>query len=247
VFKKGITPGSEPHVIITDPTNSRFMWFTEYTSGHLARFDRKTHKIREFKLASKDVAPHGIVPDPNGTAMWWCEQRADGFGRLDLSNGPINTQADFDRNYKQFLGLPKGAGPHDPLFGPDNAIYTTLQDSQQLGRFDLKTEKFSVHDAGLAPYAGHLIGEAKTSTAPTRSLYTLAVSPDNKYIFFTVLLEGALGRYNIKTHQVVLIRHGITPGGGPLFVAPGPDGHLWFSEVNLNPIEHGRLARVTES
>ena len=73
------------------------------------------------------------MEDPNGKAIWWAEQGPDGLGKLDVSQGQIDSQKEFDARYEQILGLPKRSGPHDLLFGPDGNIYLTLQDSNELG------------------------------------------------------------------------------------------------------------------
>jgi streptogramin lyase len=251
VFKKGITKGAEPHVIITDPTNSRFMWFTEFNGGRISRFDRTTHKIVEFPLGGRKL-PHGIIPDPNGKAIWWCEQGPDGLGRLDLSKGPINSQQDFKRHYKEFLGLPRGTGPHDPLFGPDGNIYTTLQDSNQLGRYLVKENRWETFPTGIPPFQGGTVVENRSgqsvqqATDPDslRSFYTLANGSDGHTVFFNASVQNGIGMFDLRTNKIYILKKGITPGGGPLFVVQGPDKAIWFTEVGLTTNLPGRLGRL---
>jgi streptogramin lyase len=110
VFRKGISRGAEPHVIIADPTNDRFMWFSERNGSRISRFDRRTGRIVEFDLKANTL-PHGIVTDPNGKAIWWAEQGPDGLGKLDLSQGPIDTP--FPVGLAPFPGKEVGKAPSD--------------------------------------------------------------------------------------------------------------------------------------
>jgi streptogramin lyase len=88
------------------------------------------------------------------------KQGSDGLGKLDLSQGPIDSQQEFDARYKQILGLPKGSGPHDPLFGPDGTLANgadgrtvffnaTIQNA--IGMFDLDTNKVFRLKKGISP------------------------------------------------------------------------------------------------
>ncbi len=251
VFRNGISRGAEPHVIIADPTNDRFMWFTEKNGGRISRFDRRTERIVEFNL-KPNTLPHGIVPDPNGKTIWWAEQGPDALGRLDLSQGPINSQKEFDARYEQILGLPKGSGPHDPLFGPDGNIYLTLQDSNEFGRYLVKEDRYETFPVGLAPFPGKEVVEArsgksvKAAVDPSslRSFYTLANGADGRTVFFNATIENAIGMFNLDTKKVFLLKKGISPGGGPLFVVQGPDKNIWFTEVGLTTNLPGRIARL---
>jgi streptogramin lyase len=251
IFREGITPGAEPHVIIADPTNDQILWFTETNGSRIARFDRQTEKIIEFDLP-ENTLPHGIVPNPDGKSVLWAEQGPDGLGVLDLSDGPIETQADFDAHYTPLRGWPEGSGPHDPLFGPDGNVYSTLQDSNQLGRYNVADGTFETFDTGIPPFPGSEVVEGRggldiASAADEdslRSFYTLTKSADGKKIFWNAAVQNAIGMFDIETEKVYLLKKGITPAGGPLFVVTGPDGNTWFTEVELISNLPGRLARL---
>jgi streptogramin lyase len=251
VFRDGITSGAEPHVIIADPTNDRFMWFTELNGSRIARFDRQTEKIVEFDLPKRTL-PHGIVPSPDGKSIWWAEQGPDALGVLDLSQGPIDSQQGFLARYRQLGGLPKGSGPHDPLFGPDGNVYLTLQDSNELGRYLVKEGRYETFPVGLAPYPGPEVIEGRGSQSvedaadpdSLRSFYTLAIGADGRTIFFNAAVENAVGMFNLDTRKVFLLKKGISPGGGPLFLVQGPDKNIWFTEVGLVTNLPGRIARL---
>lgn len=252
VFTKGISTGAEPHVIITDPTNNRYMWFTEQNGSRIARFDRETEKIVEFDLPNNTL-PHGIVPDPNRKAIWWAEQGPDALGTLDLSDGPIESQQDFDQHYKHIPGLPKGSGPHDPLFGPAGKIYMTLQDSNELGRFDPKTGKYETFPTGLPPFPGREVVENRavqnieSAADPDslRSFYTLTASKDGKYVFFNAAIQNAVCIFDVGKKRVFLQSKGISAQGAPLFVVRGPDNAIWFTEPGIDPNLPGRIGRLT--
>jgi streptogramin lyase len=251
LFREGITPGSEPHVIIADPTNDQIMWFTETNGSRIARFDRQTEEIVEFDLG-ENALPHGIVPHPDGKSIWWAEQGPDALGFLDLSDGPIETQADFDAHYTQLKGWGDGTGPHDPLFGPDGNVYATLQDSNQLGRYNVADGTFETFDTGIPPFPGAEVVEGRGTQSieeaadedSLRSFYTLANSADGTKVFFNAAVQNAIGMFDLETEKIVFLKKGIEPAGGPLFLAQGPDGNIWFTEVELIANLPGRIARL---
>jgi streptogramin lyase len=192
------------------------------------------------------------VPDPNGKAIWWAEQGSDGLGKLDLSQGPIDSQKEFDARYEQILGLPKRSGPHEPLFGPDGNIYLTLQDSNELGRYLVKDGRYQTFPVGLAPFPGKEVGETRSAQSvedavkpdSLRSFYTLANGPDGRTVFFNATIENAIGMFDLDTEKVFLLKKGISPSGGPLSVVQGPDKNIWFTEVGLITNLPGRIARL---
>ena len=73
VFHEGISPGSEPHVSVTDPFDDNFIWFTEQGADRLGRFDRRARRTTEFNLADGSH-PHGMILDPTNNTLLWAEQ-----------------------------------------------------------------------------------------------------------------------------------------------------------------------------
>ena len=46
---------TKPDVLVTDPTNNNFIWFTEQHGGRLDRFNITTKQIDQFNLSFPGV------------------------------------------------------------------------------------------------------------------------------------------------------------------------------------------------
>ena len=82
----------------TPPTNDRprrvsidandNVWFGEFDTGKIGRFDPKTETFREYQLPSKDTKPYALKVAGDG-AVWYSSTYRDLIGRLDPATGKI--------------------------------------------------------------------------------------------------------------------------------------------------------------
>jgi Tol biopolymer transport system component/streptogramin lyase len=252
LFRQGISEGATPHIILTGPDGN--MWFTEsyggipdpipgspphgHGDGSIARLNIKTGAITEFK----DGLPehnflHGMTVGPDGH-LWVALQGVDQIARFNMKT----------EKFDKFVDFSPHSGPIDIETGPDGKLYVTLQFINKLGQYDPKTHKVKEidkwsHGHGSKPNPR----EIATSLVPLDgpSVDQLIADKERRVIWFSEFLNDRVGMYDIDTGRVLEFTQGITPNSAPLGLALGPDRHLWFSQVSLNPFVPGGIARLT--
>ncbi len=80
------------------PTNDRprritidrndMVWFGEFESGKIGRFDPKSGTFREFPLPNPKTLPYALKVAPDG-AIWYSSEYRDLIGRLDPETGKV--------------------------------------------------------------------------------------------------------------------------------------------------------------
>ena len=243
--------GSVPHAILNDPLNPGILWFSEegeepfpepggankseIGQSRMGRIDSNTGQIEEFTGGlGLGVRMHGFNFDASGE-IW------AGF------EGPDQV-ARFDRNallFTDFLQFSEGSGPHAIYPGPpgDSNLYVVLQDSNRIGVFDPAAKQVAreVEIPGLKleiePGEDHGVGDAG-------SIVQFVAGPDGTSIWFTEFLNDRVGRLDLNTFEVTEYFEGIRPNAGPLNIAHGPDGNIWFSEAMLDPSQPSGIARI---
>jgi streptogramin lyase len=236
LFRQGITPGSIPHVIVSAPDGN--LYFSEQGTGEiptpdpLARMcEGASGRIAQFNMANQQITEytdglpadnclHGITVGPDGN-IWAAIHSADRIARFNLQT----------KKFDLFVSFSPGSHPIDLITGPDRRIYVTLQGSNSLGQFDLRTLQAREFTTSLGPQDGP-------------SVDTLTIGPDRRSIWFSMFLHDRVARFDIKKQRITEYSEGITPASGPLGIASGPDRNLWFTEVNFNPTQPGRIARL---
>ncbi len=186
------------------------VWFTELNADAVGRLDPRTGLMQHYPLGTKrsvqELLPYGITVDPEGI-VWFTEASNDRLGRLDPATGSI-----------RFFTPP---GPIMPLMevasDPHGTIWATSFSSGMLFRFDPRTNRFTRYSA--AP-PGTQVG----------GLYGLALSPAGD-VWVTILSANTIARLNPATRYFTYYQIP-TQGSSPLALAIGPDGTIWFSEVN---------------
>ena len=254
IYRAGITPGSEPHVSLTDPTDPNLIWFTEQRGNRLGRFDRRTAVATEFDL-TPESRPHGMILGPDNRSLLFCQQGDQKLAMVDLSR-PIRNQTDFNAQYRHIATFSPGSGPHDPLIGPDGRIYVTLQENSKIGRFNSSTGEVTEFATTLPPIQrfqevlpplddpNRFFVAAQAEIEARREIFTLIGDPDTRSIWFNEFISSRIGRYDMNTTTITESDYGMAPGSGPLFVVLGPDKHIWFTEVSLDQTIPGRIARL---
>jgi TolB protein len=252
LFRNGISPGASPHIIITGPDGN--LWFSESFggipdpipgapphgdgNGGIARLDIVTGQVTEFQTG---LPPHnylhGLTAGPDGN-IWVALQGVDQIARFNMET----------KQFDKFVSFSPHSGPIDIETGPDGNLYVTLQFTNKLGQYDPRTSK--VQEIGLPPRdhgAKRNPKEIDTSLSPLDgpSVDTLIVDRERNVIWFNEFLNDRVGMYDIVTGRVLEFTDGITPNSGPLGLAIGPDGNLWFTQVSLNPFVPGGIARLT--
>ena len=209
----GITAGPDGNV-----------WFTEYRHERNA-IGRITPDgvITEFRIPTEVAHPLGITTGPDGN-LWFTESSfTDGKSQIAF----ITTSGEIS----EFLLL-GDAYPHSIVAGPDGAMWFTEEGRNAIGRI---TTSGVITEFPLGFHAG----PAGITAGPDGALW------------FAERYANQIGRITTSgeiTHFLIP-----TPGShsdcefdlyacGPISIAVGPDGALWFTEYFQN-----QIGRITTS
>jgi virginiamycin B lyase len=110
------TVDARPRRIVIDSDGT--VWFAEFRTGGIGRFDPKTETIKEFALPgpSLEVTPYALGIDKNHS-IWYSSERLDVIGNLDPKTGHVteypfpqseNTMREFfaDAQGRMWFGSP---------------------------------------------------------------------------------------------------------------------------------------------
>jgi len=206
--------------------------------------------ITEFRLATGNSGPTGIVAGPDG-ALWFTEEGVSKIGRISTTGsiteyptlhangvpagiavGPdgalwftelavgVLGRITVDGAVSEYA-LPPGANPQGITAGPDGAIWFTDTAGGKIGRF--------TQDGFLTEYPlSGSPGPVAITTGPDGALwFTESASAANKIGRITT--KGAITEYPVPTAKCQ-----------PFWIVAGPDGALWFTEQMAHQI--GRIA-----
>lgn len=219
--------------------------------------------IEEWELGSRSAMQHDVVLHPDGR-LYSVDMMHDRLYRLDPRQ-PGGTRASFDLpreglplggvfGTKGGAPLPPNAdahvGPHSIQVAPDGALWITLALGNRLARFDPESERWTIHaqPAGFYPHtlrfdahgriwytlaaSNHLgrfdpaTGEFRTLRLPAPSFgqaLALRMLPALLWIGRHVELSGLAERSGFTLPV-------------PYGVDIGPDGSVWFSQLNAHRI-----------
>jgi streptogramin lyase len=220
--------------------------------------------IDEYQLGGRSSMQHDMIIHPNGSA-YSVDMTTDTLFRLDPSVPGGDREIYPIPNGNNPLGgqLASGAlpsntdmrvGPHSLQVGPDGDIWITLAVGNQLARFDIDEKSFTVEDlpGGIYPHTLRIDDRG-------RVWYTIAVSNH------VGMFDPASGQHEIIRVPARNFREEVTlrlipvilwlsqnfdfeiPGSAgegtslpvPYGIDFGPDGYVWFSQLNAHRI--GRI------
>jgi streptogramin lyase len=217
-FSAGITAGAGLAGITAGPDGN--LWFTEQYGGRIGRIT-PTGIVTEFSTPICCISyPTSITAGPDGN-LWFTEFGVSRIGRIT----PAGVVTDF---------FALGLYPRSITSGPDGNLWFTDGQNGHIGR--------------ITPDG--IITEFSSGAAPSGSLgapYGISAGPDGN-LWFTKYFLNQIGRIT-PAGVVTVFRAGITNCGsgrgypgvpGPIGIAAGSDGNLWFTESHC-----GRVGRIT--
>ncbi len=197
------------------------VWFTEFrVEGNSIGRITPEGVITEFLIPDFAAHPLGITTGPDG-ALWFAENRGPNRISRITTSGEIT----------DFENLGEEANPWGITTGPDGALWFTENFGSTIGRI---TTSGAITEFPLPRFSGP--GEI--------------VPGSDGALWFTEQYANKIGR--ITTSGAVTEFKIPTPdsypncssGGpcGPISIAAGPDGALWFTESSEN-----KIGRITTS
>jgi len=174
-------------------------------------FAAETVDIKEWKVPYENSRPRDPFAE-TADSVWFVGQAAGYVGHLDASTGEI---VKYD--------LPEGEGPHNLIVGKDGVVWYAGNRTGVIGRFDPQTKE---------------IEEIAMPDAAARDPHTLVFDEGEKNIWFTVQGGNFMGRLNIESRKVDLVRSK-TERSRPYGIKIAPDGSVWVALFGTS-----KLARI---
>jgi virginiamycin B lyase len=209
------TPASEPNVIVAGPDGA--LWFTETNGNKIGRITT-AGSITEFAIPTS--AAHSVyVTAGSDGALWFTEYNGNKIGRITTSG----TITEFN--------IPTSAsGPAQIAPGPDGALWFTENSANKIGRVTTAgaVTEFAIPTSDSSPLG--------ITAGPDGALWFAEETGGSMdTLMGSVTRPGKIGR--ITTAGSVTAEYGIGgfsgPVPGPMAIAAGPDGALWFTAVSL--------------
>jgi streptogramin lyase len=207
---------SGPNGITEGPDGN--IWFTDMTGNRIGRIT-PSGELTEFSTGiSSDSSPCDIAAGPDGN-LWFTESYNETarVGRIT----PTGSVTEFS------TGITPGSHPALIAPGPDGAMWFSEASGGQIARITIDGVVTEI------PVAGSL--------ANIYGIVPLA----NGNVWFTDAVNGNRIGMRAPSGQVTWYTKGITAGAVPSDLTLGPDGNLWFAEVDANGI--GRLTLLQPS
>ena len=175
--------------------------------------------IREWQVPYEASRPRDPFAESD-TSVWFVGQRTGYLAHLDANTGEF-TQ----------VPLKDGSGPHNLIVGSDGIVWYAGNRNRLIGRYDAETGD---------------IEEIMMPSEAARDPHTLVFDADEENIWFTVQGGNMMGRLNIESRKVDLIRSR-TERSRPYGIKMAPDGSVWvvlFGSNRLAHIDPGTMTHV---
>ena len=149
---------------------------------------------------------HEITFNRNGGSNFWITAPTYAYV-AEIS--PSGTQ--------RYIPMPAGSGPHGIVFDEPGQLFVSLELFHQIVR---------VNSA-----SGRVEDEIGVDADP----HGLGLAPDGRTLWFTGKTKNVVGKIlpdlrTVKTFPLA------TPEALPIYIAAGPDGNMWFTELTGNNI-----------
>lgn len=166
--------------------------------------------IREWHVPYEESRPRDPFAE-SATSVWFVGQRTGYVAHLDATTGKFSK-----------IDLKDGSGPHNLIVGSDGIVWYAGNRTSLIGRYDPETGD---------------IEEIAMPDPAARDPHTLIFDRDEENIWFTVQGGNMMGRLNIDSRKVDLIKSR-TPGSRPYGIKLAPDDSVWVVLFGSNKLAH---------
>ena len=177
--------------------------------------------IREWQVPYAESRPRDPFAESE-TSVWFVGQRSGYLAHLDVASGKFSQ-----------VELKDGSGPHNLIVGSDGIVWYAGNRTRLIGRYDPDTGE---------------IEEIMMPDEAARDPHRLIFDASEENIWFTVQGGNMMGRLNIETRTVDLIKSR-TERSRPYGIKLAPDGSVWvvlfgsnkLAHINPNTLEHDEI------
>lgn len=166
--------------------------------------------VREWKVPYEQSRPRDPFAE-SATSVWFVGQRTGYLAHLDVETGEFSQ-----------VELKDGSGPHNLIVGSDGIVWYAGNLNRLIGRYDPATKE---------------VEEIMMPDAGARDPHTLIFDEGEENIWFTVQGGNMMGRLNIESRKVDLIKSR-TAGSRPYGIKMAPDGSVWVVLFGSNKLAH---------
>jgi virginiamycin B lyase len=166
--------------------------------------------IKEWKVPYEYSVPRDPYAE-SAASIWFVGQSGGYLANLDVETG-------------EFVRVPlkDGSGPHNLIVGSDGIVWYAGNLNRLIGRYDPETNKME---------------EIMMPEEAARDPHTQIFDEGEKHIWFTVQHGNMMGRLNIESREVDLIRLR-TERSRPYGIKLAPDGSIWAVLFGTNKLAH---------
>ncbi len=166
--------------------------------------------IEEWQVPYEQSGPRDPFAE-NATTVWFVGQRGGYLASFDVDTGEF-----------AHVQLKDGSGPHNLIVGSDGIVWYAGNLNRLIGRYDPVAKK---------------ITEIMMPDEAARDPHTLIFDEGERHIWFTVQGGNMIGRLNIESRKVDLIRSR-TARSRPYGIKLAPDGSVWAVMFGSNKLAH---------
>ncbi len=256
-----ITPGAEPYGIVEGPDGN--MWFTEAGANQIGMINPTTHAMHEFPIDSlgNDEA-EGITVGPDDN-LWIALTGTGNIAVMSPSTG--------DLLHEYTVGA-ASAGPNSIVIGPDGNLWFTVFTESSYSNVGTittagKVTEFSAgtrypfeitsgsdgnlwflssgdgHIESISPSSHDFSSYGYVETAADNA--TGIVADSNGNLWFTQRIDTQVGELN-PTTGITTEFTSPTESSGPLGIALGTDGNIYYTEAGYDPNNPGSKIGVID-
>ena len=181
--------GSYPHTLRVNPEDPEgLVWYTDAGRNSCFWIHPKTKKVKEYHLLqanqavaagkgeSRGITPYGLDYSPVDGMIWYTKLNGNRIGRID-PNAP-------DGDIKEWN--PPFRGPRRLHVAPDGMIWVPGFGSGVFGKFNPKTEKWTIYDLpdkdNQIPYALNVAPNGQVWICGTGNDSLLRFNPKTEYL-----------------------------------------------------------------
>jgi streptogramin lyase len=175
--------------------------------GRIGRFEPDTEDLTVYDVPG---FVYRMTPDPTA-GMWFAWSNASGGNARIRHITPPAVVSD----PPTITGFPVAPAVEvtDLTFGPDGRIWFTAEDAGQVGRMNASTGAITIF------------------THPQVRVPNTIISGPGGDLWFTVRVGGRVGRIDPATGAIVTYQDPTDTVEGPIGLAWGDDGNLWYTRV----------------
>jgi len=166
--------------------------------------------ILEWEVPYEQSRPRDPFAE-SATSVWFVGQRSGYLAHLDAESGEFMQ-----------VELKDGSGPHNLIVGSDGIVWYAGNLNHLIGRYDPATKE---------------IEEIMMPDEAARDPHTLIFDEGEENIWFTVQGGNMMGRLNIESRKVDLIKSR-TASSRPYGIKMAPDGSVWVVLFGSNKLAH---------